>query len=348
MHTQPRTGEAGSVSSPRQRAVHASLVVEPMKACTLAPDRPQVGTRMHQDPLLPEVVETLHQGIAAWFAGGQIDQVHATQQMQPGHQREHKGIALAARGRHFLVDLRHSRESEPLPSPHKMLAERVGCLVTNLRSPRPASHHRDGVNRIKPGHAMRPAQVARPHQICLLQIPGLGHPRRGIGWRATLASGPLARDMVPAQDAPDRAQTRHPATLQSEQLLNLERANTSVARPARAVALQFRTQRQNASDHVRWRGRPDPTWTSAVIVKASVPVGREAPQPFREPALAPRQPSANLRKPEPSLMPLDGLTPALEFLVAFRHRTLPRSAGRYLLSTRATAQLASSRCIDTC
>jgi len=67
---EPAPGQAGGIAIGAQGPMRLVEVVVAQEGSIGAPKGPQVGTGVLQHPLLPQVVEALHMGVAARFAFG--------------------------------------------------------------------------------------------------------------------------------------------------------------------------------------------------------------------------------------------------------------------------------------
>ena len=181
MALEPLARGAGAVLGGPQGPMGLAEVGVPEEGRIGPPEGAEVGRRVAEDPLLPEIVEALHMGVSARLPWGDEDQMDPQEQVQPHDEREGSGVSAAARGGHLVIDLRHPRHSQPAPGPHEMRAEELGGLVAALAGGDPSAHHGDRMERVEAGDPAGPPEVPRAHEVGLLEIPGARGARGGIG-----------------------------------------------------------------------------------------------------------------------------------------------------------------------
>ena len=180
----------------------------------------EIGAGVAEDSLLPEIVEALHVGISPRFSGRDKEQMDTQEQMQPHDQREAVGVPAPASRRHLVVNLGDSGEPQPVPGPHEMLAEQLGRLVTTLGGRHTPAHHGEGMDRVEAADALWTPEMARSHEVGLVEVSGEAGSGSGIGLAAALlaARAPFGVAMPPEDplDGAKRRKGTHPSALQLE------------------------------------------------------------------------------------------------------------------------------------
>lgn len=137
-----------------------------------------------QHSLLPEIVKALHVGVAARLARGDEAHLDAKEEREAHRLREDARAAGVARERGLVVDLPDPRQAKAGPRDlHEVGAEALRALVRELPGGGTAASDVDGVEGEEEQRPPRGAQVARPHEIGLLEIAPRERPRRGVAVR---------------------------------------------------------------------------------------------------------------------------------------------------------------------
>jgi len=102
-----------------QRPVGLAEVVVAQERLVGAPEGPEIGTAMLEHPLLPEIVEALHVGIAPRCAGRNEEEMDAQEQMQAHDEREAMGVSAPAGRGHLVIHLRESGRPQRAPRADK-------------------------------------------------------------------------------------------------------------------------------------------------------------------------------------------------------------------------------------
>src|SRR4030042_3382874 len=88
------SGEAGSVGSAREASAGLLELVVTKEAVAGPPQRPQTGTGVKKDALLPQAVKTFHGSVAAGLSRGDEDEMDPQQEMKSG--RVGEGVTVPA------------------------------------------------------------------------------------------------------------------------------------------------------------------------------------------------------------------------------------------------------------
>ncbi len=343
---EPLAWIAGASVGDAQGPVGLVEMVVAQECLIRAPEGAEIGTGMTEHALLPEIVEALDVGIPARFAGRDEHEMDPQEQVQPHDQREAMRIPPAAGGRHLVVDLRDPRQPEPAPGLHEVLAEPVRGLLATLGGCHPPAHHGKRVNRIEAGDPLGTPEMARAHQIGLVEVTREAGPGSGIGLATTLAAaGAPLGITVPPEDSLDRAEGRQgtaPLSLQLE--VDHFGPESRKARPAGPRLLQGFSDLHHAGDHTLGGASGLPLGRSAARAQAGPAFCLVPTQPLGQPGTSSPQALQDDAKSDSRSVQLDRSTPTLILISCVRRRALPGSEilGRLPQSLRPD----SSRCVE--
>ena len=224
-----------------------------------------------------------------------------------------------------------------------MLAQQLGRLVAPLGGRHAPADDRHGVHRIEAGDPSGAAEMARPHQIGLLQIAWEPSSRRRVGFAALAPARPPLGIAVPPEDALDRAERRHrphPLVLQ----LEVDHFGAAARKPRSSSPslLQSLSNRHNARDDAVGGSLPLPLRGSAARTQPGPPLLPIPPQPLGHPGAGAPQALPDDAAGDALSVQFDCSMPQSILITRVRHRPLPGlEALRGLLPCSPSA---SSRC----
>jgi hypothetical protein len=161
----------------------------------------------------------------------------------------------------------------------------------------------------EPGDSLRSPEVARSHEVRLLDIPHCSRPGRWTGPSRSPAPPTFPpRAAVPGEDPFDGPPTREP----SEPAL-FEFPADGIGAPAGEggapcpVGDQLSSDAQDQRLHPGRRSAPDPAWSPAPVPKPRPPLPAIAAPPFGQPCLSSPHGCGDRCKSRPAAQEIDGL-----------------------------------------
>ncbi len=319
-----RAREARAVRGEGELGVRA-LVHEPALEATRDPGqtREPRSVEAPQHALLPERVKALDVGVPARLAHGDETHLDPEEERQPHRLGEDPPGRREARDGRLVVDLPDPRQPQARPrAADEMAAEALGALVRSLLGRDAAPGDVDGVKVEEPHRPAPGAQVARPHQVGLLEVARCAGPRIRIRPAAALVRDHRrAGTRAPGapQDPLDGAPRRHrPDAVDLELPGHRVRAAAGEALPPASARQAVARGEHRAHDALGRRARTMPRGARATPQRRFA-LGLEAPAPLAQPATRAPQLGADLRDRDAALEHRDRF-PARAFLV---HLDLP-------------------------
>ena len=316
------------------------LDVEVAKEADTRPaQRPQVGTTVEKDTLLPEAVKAFHRGVATRLSWRDKAKVDAQQKMEPDDLGEAIAIPPSSRRGHLVVHLGDPGQPHKAPGINEMETERDRLLIGELVGRGCLPDDIDGVEGIEASDASRPSQISGPDQVGLLEV---AHPAssdvgiRGAAGKA-MALG-LFRFAGPGQNLLDCRDGGKPTEAPSLEL-EMDRlgADAGESRPAALMDRQLVAQSQDLTDERLASSIADMFRGPALIMKPCRPMFSISSEPLGKPEATPVHPSENIIEAGSGFMKLNGLVSDL-ILVPAAHRLslLPNGLGRSLSDDQIT------------
>jgi len=279
------SGEPGPVLGQGKASAGLLEVVVAKEAVARPAQRPQVGTTVKKDALLPEAVKAFHGGVASRLSRRDEEKVDAQQEMEPDDLGEAVTIPPSSRSGHLVVHLGDPGQSHKAPGINKMATERDRLLIGELVGRGCLSDDIDGVEGVEAGDPPRPPQVSRPDQVGLLEVAHLASLDAGIRGAAGKAlTLDLFRFTAPGQDLFDGRDGRKPTAAPSLEL-EMDRlgADAGESRPAALMGRQLVAESQDLPDERLSRPIPDMFRNAAFVQKTVEAKGLVSLNPLRQP-----------------------------------------------------------------
>jgi hypothetical protein len=333
------SGEPGPVVGQGEASAGLLDVVVAKEAVARPAQRPQVGTAVKKDALLPEAVKAFHRGVASRLARRDEQKMDAQQEMEPDDLGEAVAIPPPSRRGHLVVHLGDPGQSHKAPGINEMAAERDRLLIKELIGRGCLPDDIDGVEGIEAGDAPRPPQVSGSDQVSLLEV---AHPASSdLGIRGA-AGKALALDLFrftgPGQDLFDGRDGGKPTDAPSLEL-EMDRfgADAGESRPAALMGRQLVAERQDLKDERLSGSIADMLRGTTSITKPGKPMFSISSEPFGKPEATPAYRPENIIEADSGFVKLNGLVSDLIIVpAAHRLRLLPNGLGRSLSDDQIT------------
>jgi len=327
------SGESGPVVGEGEASAGLLDVVVAKEAVTRPAQRPQIGTAVKKDALLPEAVKTFHGGVASRLSRRDEQKMDAQQEMEPDRLGKAVAIPASSRGGHLVVHLGDPGPSHNTPGINEMAAEREGLLVRELAGRGCLPDDIDGVKGIEPGDAPRAPQVSGSDQVGLLEV---AHPASsGAGIRRSTGQA-LSLDLFrlagPSQDLfHGRDGGKPPQTPPLELEMDCLGADAGKRRPAALVGRQLVADGQDLADKRLSSLVPDTFGGSASVPKPRHTEGFVSVSPLGKPEAAALDFAENFLKTNSFVKKPNRPGPPFIFAIALHRPTLlPLGMGRSL------------------